>query len=105
MILAGLRIPTSVVDISAPGMDKQRDFMRTKAEKKEGQRNVLPPQIFNGEKYCGVRHSSHSQFAFMNISDFYARIMKLLRLLMRMLCWRSFSACLGKHQKFGLKHQ
>merc|ERR1712083_461425 len=21
--------------------------------KKEGQRNVLPPQVFNGEKYCG----------------------------------------------------
>ena len=105
MILAGLRIPTSVVDISAPGMHKQRDFMRTKAEKKEGQRNVLPPQIFNGEKYCGVSNSSHSQFAFMNICDFYSRIMKLLRMLMKMMYWRSFLACLGKHKKFGLKQQ
>ena len=28
--------------------------MRANAVKKEGQRNVLPPQVFNGEKYCGV---------------------------------------------------
>ena len=60
MILDTLGIPTEVLDISAPGMDEQRDFMRSKAEKKEGQRNALPPQIFNGEKYCGV-----SQFLFI----------------------------------------
>merc|ERR1719449_368572 len=41
------------VDISAPGMDEQRDFMRASAKKKEGQRFPLPPQIFHGEKYCG----------------------------------------------------
>merc|ERR1719193_1610313 len=35
------------------GMDEQRDFMRASAKKKEGQRHALPPQIFNGEKYCG----------------------------------------------------
>merc|ERR1712107_276035 len=33
--------------------EEQRDFMRANAVKKEGQRNVLPPQVFNGEKYCG----------------------------------------------------
>lgn len=27
--------------------------MREHGKKKEGFRNVLPPQIFNGEKYCG----------------------------------------------------
>merc|ERR1719347_1189812 len=27
--------------------------MRANAKKKEGQRNVLPPQLFNGETYCG----------------------------------------------------
>ena len=27
--------------------------MRASAKKKEGQRHALPPQIFNGEKYCG----------------------------------------------------
>ena len=34
-------------------MDDQRDIMRASAKKKEGQRHALPPQIFNGEKYCG----------------------------------------------------
>ena len=34
-------------------MDDQRDLMRASAKKKEGQRHALPPQIFNGEKYCG----------------------------------------------------
>ncbi len=34
-------------------MDDQRDVMRASAKKKEGQRHALPPQIFNGEKYCG----------------------------------------------------
>ena len=37
-------------------MDDQRDMMRASAKKKEGQRHALPPQIFNGEKYCGVRN-------------------------------------------------
>merc|ERR1712106_1101653 len=53
MILKSLGIPILQVDISAPGMDDQRDVMRASAEKKEGQRHALPPQIFNGDKYCG----------------------------------------------------
>ena len=43
----------------APGMDEQRDLMRASAKKKEGQRHALPPQIFNGEKYCGVSFNNH----------------------------------------------
>ena len=54
MILKSLGIQMDLVDISAPGMDDQRDLMRASAKKKEGQRHALPPQIFNGEKYCGV---------------------------------------------------
>merc|ERR1719486_652645 len=53
MILKSLGIPMDCVDISAPGMDEQRDLMRASAKKKEGQRHALPPQIFNKEKYCG----------------------------------------------------
>merc|ERR1712128_168824 len=53
MILKSLGIPILQVDISAPGMDDQRDVMRASAKKKEGQRHALPPQIFNGDKYCG----------------------------------------------------
>ena len=32
--------------------------MRDRGKKKEGQRNVLPPQIFNGDDYIGVRERS-----------------------------------------------
>merc|ERR1711963_402660 len=53
MILKSLGIAMDIVDISAPGMDEQRDMMRASAKKKEGQRHALPPQLFNGEKYCG----------------------------------------------------
>jgi hypothetical protein len=44
-----------VVSLTLAGMESERDFMRAHGKKQEGQRNVLPPQIFNGEKYCGVR--------------------------------------------------
>ena len=54
MILDGLSINIEEVDISAPGMEEARDFMRANGKKKEGERHVLPPQIFNGDKYCGV---------------------------------------------------
>lgn len=53
MIFNSLRIPYTAVDIAAPGQEDETDFMRANAKKKEGQRHVLPPQIFNGEKYCG----------------------------------------------------
>merc|ERR1711936_8231 len=53
MILKSLGISMKLVDISAPGMEDQRDIMRASAKKKEGQRHALPPQIFNGETYCG----------------------------------------------------
>jgi hypothetical protein len=38
-------------------MEKERDFMREKCKKKPGQRHALPPQIFNGEEYRGVRQT------------------------------------------------
>ena len=54
MILNSLRIPYTAIDIAAPGQEEETDSMRANAKKKDGQRHVLPPQIFNGEKYCGV---------------------------------------------------
>lgn len=54
MILDSLGIETEIVDITAPAMDEARNFMREHAKKKDGQRHTLPPQIFNGDKYCGV---------------------------------------------------
>ena len=52
-ILDSLKIEFSVVDISAPGMDKQRIFMKEKSKKRVGERFPKPPQIFNDDKYCG----------------------------------------------------
>lgn len=53
MILNSLAIECEAVDIAGPGMDEAKDYMREKGKKKDGQRYCLPPQIFNGEKYCG----------------------------------------------------
>ena len=96
MILTSLGILMELVDISAPGTEKKRDFMREKAEKKEDQRNVFPPQVFNGDKYCGVSKVDIKIEHFLLCS---MRIMKHLTLLMRMMDWRSFLDCQGKHQK------
>ena len=54
MILDSLAIEHDIVDITAPAMDEARNFMRENGKKKDGERHVLPPQIFNGDKYCGV---------------------------------------------------
>jgi len=53
MILDSLGIDTEVIDVAGPGMEEARDFMRGNGKKKENARHVLPPQIFNGDKYCG----------------------------------------------------
>merc|ERR1719410_2434437 len=53
MILDSLGIETEVIDVAGPGMEEARDFMRGNGKKKENARHVLPPQIFNGDKYCG----------------------------------------------------
>jgi len=53
MVLNTRCIEFDTVDISAPGMQEMRKFMREKGKKQEGQRNVLPPQIFNGEECRG----------------------------------------------------
>ena len=48
-----MKIEFSVVDISAPGMDKLRIFMKDKSKKRVGERFPKPPQIFNDDQYCG----------------------------------------------------
>ena len=52
-VLTTRSIQFVLIDISAPGMERQRDFMRAEGRRREGQRNVLPPQVFNGEEYRG----------------------------------------------------
>jgi len=53
MILDSLGFETEVIDVAGPGMEEARDFMRGNGKKRENARHVLPPQIFNGDKYCG----------------------------------------------------
>ena len=53
-VLTAKEIVFDAIDIAAPGMEDMRRFMRENGRKKEGQKNVLPPQIFNGEQYRGV---------------------------------------------------
>ena len=55
MVLTTRAIQFVTIDISAPGMQEMRSFMREKGRRREGQRNALPPQIFNGEECRGVR--------------------------------------------------
>ena len=54
MVLTTRAIEFVTIDISAPGMQEMRSFMREKGRRREGQRNVLPPQIFNGKECRGV---------------------------------------------------
>merc|ERR1712072_1392523 len=48
-VLKARQIEHDTIDISAPGNQELRKFMREKGKKINGQRNALPPQIFNGE--------------------------------------------------------
>ena len=56
MVLRARNIHHQTIDISAPGNQELRKFMRERGKKLDGQRNALPPQIFNGEehRFCSV---------------------------------------------------
>merc|ERR1712128_306795 len=75
MILKSLGIPILQVDISAPGMDDQRDVRRGRG---------MP---------CLLRYSMGRNIA---------GIMMTLMLPMRMMCWKSFSAFQGRLQRLFL---
>lgn len=52
-ILNGRKMEFELFDISDPGQDGPREFMRANAQAKPGQKFPLPPQIFNEDVYCG----------------------------------------------------
>ena len=71
MVLTMRKKEFEVIDIMKPGNQvgiwfletksefrlfnqNHRTYMRDRGKKKDGQRNVLPPQIFNGDDYIGV---------------------------------------------------
>uniref|UniRef100_A0A914V6M4 Uncharacterized protein n=1 Tax=Plectus sambesii TaxID=2011161 RepID=A0A914V6M4_9BILA len=53
MVLDGMGIDYEAVDITLPGKEKERDFMRTNAKAREGQSVALPPQIFYEDEFIG----------------------------------------------------
>lgn len=60
MILDSRNISYSVVDITEPGNEADKDFMQNNSTSLGvtnadiTPRHPLPPQIFNDEAYCGV---------------------------------------------------
>eukprot|EP00094_Tigriopus_californicus_P008667 TCALIF_08354-PA protein Name:"Similar to Sh3beta SH3 domain-binding glutamic acid-rich protein homolog (Drosophila melanogaster)" AED:0.15 eAED:0.15 QI:0/0.8/0.83/0.83/0.6/0.5/6/357/213 len=75
MILKSLGIEFEPVDITAPGREKDRDYMREQGKKKEGQRHVLPPQLFNDDVYCG----DYDDFDVANEDDELEEFLKIER--------------------------
>ncbi|KAG8200098.1 hypothetical protein JTE90_001954 [Oedothorax gibbosus] len=71
-ILQSLPIDLQIVDITEPGREEDLTFMQEVA-KEHNKKTQLPPQIFNGEDYCG----DYSDFEVANDDD---RIMGFLKL-------------------------
>lgn len=79
MILESKNIKFTVVDITEPTQDKEKDFMMTNATEKgvtvsdADPRHPLPPQIFNGSEYCG----DYNSFELANECDTLEQFLKL----------------------------
>ena len=52
----GNQVSRNVLDLNSLLVQNHRTYMRENGKKKEGQRNAIPPQIFNGDQFRGVRH-------------------------------------------------
>lgn len=59
MILDSKHIPYTIVDITEPGQEAEKDFMQKNSEHNgatisdQTPRHPLPPQMFNDTEYCG----------------------------------------------------
>ncbi|KAK7604191.1 hypothetical protein V9T40_004464 [Parthenolecanium corni] len=52
MILDSKNIQYTVIDIAEPGNEGDKEFMQENSKARDS-KHPLPPQIFNGEHYCG----------------------------------------------------
>jgi len=74
-VLDSCAIPYELIDITEAGREDDRKFMQENAKGKEGQRNPLPPQIFNDQDYCGdydgfdVSNETDQLYVFLKLSD------------------------------------
>ncbi|GLV38796.1 Sh3beta [Carabus blaptoides fortunei] len=79
MILDSRNIKYSVVDITEPGRESDRDYMQEKSTalgvtvSDTNPRHPLPPQIFNEKEYCG----DYDQFDLSNENDELDKFLKL----------------------------
>jgi len=53
MILDGMGIEYEAIDITLPGKENEREFMRNHSKQSEGHSVPLPPQIFYNDEYIG----------------------------------------------------
>lgn len=53
MILDSKNVEYTVIDIAEPGRESDKEFMQENSKAKDS-KHPLPPQIFNGDHYCGV---------------------------------------------------
>lgn len=59
MIMDSKHIPYTIIDITEPGQEGEKDFMQKNSEHNGGTisdptpRHPLPPQMFNDAEYCG----------------------------------------------------
>lgn len=53
MILDSKNIEYNVIDIAEPGNENEKEFMLENSRSRDA-KHALPPQIFNGDHYCGV---------------------------------------------------
>ncbi|KAK8789207.1 SH3 domain binding glutamate rich protein Sh3beta [Amblyomma americanum] len=52
MILESIKVPFESIDITEPGKEEERDFMKEHCKKVDGV-PTLPPHFFNEKDYCG----------------------------------------------------
>lgn len=54
MILDSLKVNYETIDITEPGHDEDKELIRERCKKREGQTIPMTPQFFNEDDYCGV---------------------------------------------------
>lgn len=79
MILESKHIDFTIVDITEPTQEKEKDFMQANSTEMGitvsdvNPRHPLPPQIFNGEQYCG----DYNGFELANENDELEAFLKI----------------------------
>uniref|UniRef100_A0A8D9A8K2 SH3 domain-binding glutamic acid-rich protein homolog n=1 Tax=Cacopsylla melanoneura TaxID=428564 RepID=A0A8D9A8K2_9HEMI len=77
MILDSKNIDYSIIDITEPGKENEKEFMQQNSKPANSdstiKSNPLPPQIFNEEDYCG----NYEEFDLANEMDELEKFLKL----------------------------